>query len=197
MEDMLVKEFAYHIWGESRGSRFPMTNVGNRGEQRFDIAVLRGRVGETKEESESSCKLCTLVEAKYLQRRHRAWEFNANDETRTSLKALRHQLRKFKSHKHYGFDVRLQAHNREVYGLIIASYVATSPSVGPKRASEREAFFDGILQDAEAKGFRYVDHPQPYFDNVYDDVEVALLKGKRYCSLRAGLWRLTLGNGSR
>lgn len=189
MEDMLVKEFAYHIWHESQGSRYPMANVGTKGEQKFDIVVLRGRLGERKKESESSCEVCTLVEAKYLQRRHRAFEGNANDETKTSLKGLRHQLGKFKPDKHYGFPVELQARNRDVYGLVIASYVATGPNGGSKHTSEKEGFFGGVLQDA--KGFRYLDFPYPRFDKIYDDVEVTLLKGKRYCSLRAGLWKLT------
>jgi hypothetical protein len=188
MEDMLVKEFAYHIWHGSQGSRYPMTNVGNKGEQKFDIAVLRGRLREKKKDSESSCKVCTLVEAKYVQRRHRAWEFSANDETRSSLKGLQRQLGEFKSDKQYGFPVQLQARNSDIYGLVIASHVATEPSRGPKRTSEKEDFFGDVLQSA--KEFRYLDFPNARFDKVYDDVEVTLLNGKRYCSLRAGLWKL-------
>ena len=113
MEDMLVKEFAYHIWRQSQGSRYPMTNVGKKGEQKFDIVVLRGKIGDTKEESQSSCEVCALVEAKYLQRRHRAWEGNANDETKGSLDGLRDQLGKFNSDKQYGFKVELQARNND------------------------------------------------------------------------------------
>lgn len=130
MEDMLVKEFAYHIWHESQGNRYPLTNVGNKGEQKFDIVILRGRLGEKKKESESSCEVCTLVEAKYVQRRHRAFEGNANDETMGALKSLGHQLGKFKSGRHYGFPVKLQARKRDVYGLVIASNVASECSGG-------------------------------------------------------------------
>jgi hypothetical protein len=190
MEDMLVKEFAYHVWRESRGSRYPMTNVGNKGEQKFDIVVLRGTLGEKKGESESSCEVCALVEAKYLQRRHRAWEFNANDETRTSLKGLERQLGRFKSNNHYGFPVKLQARTRDVYGLVIASYVSPKPSGAVPHKDEKERFFGDILEDAGRMGFRYLDHPKPYLDKVYDDIEVRLLKGSRYCSLRVGLWKL-------
>jgi len=189
MEDVLVKEFAYHIWRESKGSRYPMTNVGNEQEQKFDIVILRGRLGETKEKSESSCEICSLIEAKYLQRRHRAWEFNANDETRPSLKGLRRQLGEFRSGKHYGFRVKLQARNRDVYGLVMASYVSPRPNGGPKRESEKEGLFKDALNSAS--GFRYHDLPTPRFDRVYDDIKVSLLEGKRYCTLRAGLWKLT------
>ncbi len=188
MEDMLVKEFAYHIWHESHGSRYPMTNVGNKGEQKFDIVVLRGTLGKTKKDSEASCEVCTLVEAKYVQRRHRAWEFNANDETKSSLKGLQRQLGKFKSDNHYGFRVKLQARNSDIYGLVIASHVAIETSRGPSRTSEKERFFGGVLQGA--KDFRYLDLPKARFDKVYDDVDVTLLNGKRYCSLRVGLWKL-------
>lgn len=90
-----------------------MTNVGKKGEQKFDIVVLRGKIGDTKEESQSSCEVCALVEAKYLQRRHRAWEGNANDETKGSLDGLRDQLGKFNSDKQYGFKVELQARNND------------------------------------------------------------------------------------
>lgn len=188
MEDMLVKEFAYHIWRESKGNRYPMTNAGNKGERKFDIVILRGRLGESKKESQLSCEVCTLVEAKYVQRRHRAFEGNANDETKGSLKSLWHQLGKFKSDSQYGFPVKLQARKRDVYGLVIASYVAPERSGGARRISEKERFFDGVKRDA--KGFRYLDFPNPTLDKVYDDVPVTLLKGKRYCSLRVGLWKL-------
>ncbi len=188
MEDMLVKEFAFHIWHESKGSRFPMTNAGNKGEQKFDIVVLRGSLHESKEESKSSCEVCTLVEAKYLQRRHRAFEFNANDETRNSLKGLRRQLGQFNRDTQYGFAVNLQARKRDVYGLVFASFVSPRPNGGMKRGSEKEVFFKGVLD--HAKGFRYIDLPDPRFDKIYDDVPVGLLKAKRYCSLRAGLWKL-------
>ena len=190
MEDMLVKEFAYHIWHESKGNRYPMTNVGKKGEQKFDIVILRGRLGESKKESQSSCEVCTLVEAKYVQRRHKAFEGNANDETKGSLESLRSQLGEFKSDMQFGFRVKLQARNRDIYGLVIASYVATKRCEASTRASEKESFFTGVLQRAKGLGFRYLDFPYPTFDKVYDDVEVTVLKGKRVCSLRVGLWKL-------
>jgi len=190
MEDMLVKEFAHHIWKESGKSRYPMTNVGNKGEQKFDIIVLRGALKEKKGESESSCEVCTLIEAKYLQRRHRAWEFNANDETKASLKELHRQLKKFKQPKHYDFPVSLQARKRDVYGLVIASYVAAERDDQPRGTSEKELFFTDIKNQATGLGFRYLDLPSPDLNKVYDDVEVNLLGGKRYSSLRVGLWKL-------
>jgi len=186
MGDMLVKEFAYRIWLESRGSRFPVTNAANRGEQKFDIVVLRGRLRGTK--GDSNCEVCALIEAKYLQRRHRAWEFNANDETRASLEGLRRQLGKFNSNRHYGFPVKLQARSKQIYGLVIASYVSAVPSTESNGGREKEEFFKHARQ--AAKGFRYLDKPDPLFDRIYDDVEVSLMGGKRYCTLRAGLWRM-------
>ena len=191
MEDLLVKEFAYHIWHESEGNRYPMTNAGNKGEQKFDIVILRGSLGKTKKESQSLCEVCTLVEAKYVQRRHRAFEGNANDETKGSLESLRQQLGKFNADRQYGFQVKLHARKSDVYGLVIASYVATKSSGEAESTGKKERFFKGVKEDAKGLGFRYLDFPYPRFDKVYDDVEVALLKGRRFCSLRMGLWKLT------
>jgi hypothetical protein len=188
MEDMLVKEFAYHIWRQSKGSWYPMTNVGKKDDrQKFDIAILRGTIGDTREESERSCKICGLVEAKYLQRRHRAWEGNANDETKGSLDGLRDQLGKFNSDRQYGFKVELQARNNDIYGLVIASYVSPTPDGIVRHKGDKKEFFGRIQEDAR---FRYLDMPKPYLNKVYDDVRIRLLKGERYCSLRAGLWKL-------
>jgi hypothetical protein len=71
--------------------------------------------------------------------------------------------------------------------LVIASHVSPRPDGTARHRGDKKDFFGRIQEDAR---FRYLDRPRPYLDKVYDDVEVGILKGKRYCSLRVGLWKL-------
>ena len=41
IEDYLVKEFAYHIYKESAGTAFALTNLGNKGGRRIDLCLLK------------------------------------------------------------------------------------------------------------------------------------------------------------
>ena len=180
LEDILVKEFVFHIYDSSGGSRFALTNVGLLGERKIDIAVLSGHL-----DPKSKCTIKALVEARYLRNWHRAWDENAGDETATTLGSLARQIRRFDRAKHGGFDVVLSSRNREIYGLVFASFVS-------KQAADpsKEHFYGEILKSRAAGNFRYYDLDRPYLrDTAYDDVKVEVLGSARFCTLGAGLWR--------
>lgn len=177
MEEFLVKEFIYHIYCDSKGSRFGLTNIGNKKEKKIDIAILSGNL--------ESPTIVGFVEAKYLRNWHRAWPSDASDETSAALKSLADQLGPLKRRAYGNFEVKLASRSKDIYGLVFASYVSKNRDVEPK-----EAFFKGQLEKEAARKFRYHDLRKPYFRPIYDDVKTEVLAGARFCSLRAGLWKL-------
>jgi hypothetical protein len=177
LEDCLLHEFIYHVHQRSNGARLAITNVGNRGQQVIDIAILSGNLdGELQIEA--------LIEGKYFRNRHRAWSNNAADETLPNLRKLWEQLGKVKAN-HGGFPVKLRARSHSIYGLVFASCVVDKEN---EDQNEKESFFKKQIEKA-SQFARYYDLQKPYFDRVYDDVEVNILGGTRLVSLRAGLWR--------
>lgn len=177
MEDYLVKEFIYHIYRESGGNRFALTNTGSKGEQKFDIAILSGYLKKPS--------ITGLIEAKYLRNWHRAWRSDATDETTTVLKSLRKQLGFFSIKQQGNFRVKLASRSKDIYGLVFASYVCAK-----KDRKAKESFFKSQLENPVAQTFRYHDLRKAYFRSVYDDVRITVLGGVRYASLRVGLWKL-------
>lgn len=177
LEDYLVKEFIYHIYRESAGNRFALTNTGSKGEQKFDIAILSGYLEKPS--------IIGFIEAKYLRNWHRAWSSDATDETTTVLKSLAKQLGSFVLQGHGNFPVKLASRSKDIYGLIFASYVCDK-----KDRKAKESFFKSQLGNHMAQTFRYHDLRKAYFRSVYDDVRITILGGVRYASLRVGLWKL-------
>lgn len=181
IEEYLVKEFVYHIHLKSEGNRFALINLGNRGEQKIDICILKGR----SPERDDKAKIVGFIEAKYLRNRHRVWKSSAKDEITTTLKSLKKQLHTFKPMKHAEYPVNLSSKRKSIYGLVFASYVNES-----KDEDDKNRFYKGILEKDIAKKFRYHDLPEPYFRKVYDDVKITVLNTDYHVTMRAGLWRI-------
>lgn len=178
IEDYLVKEFIYHIYRLAEGKIFALPNLGNRGEKKIDICLLKGR-------NVDNSVIYGLIEAKYLRNKHRISDYDATDEIYTSLKGLYEQIGSFKSKKHGGYNVQLLALSKNIYGLVFASYVTKNQKDG----QEKKEFYDRILKKAE-KFFRYHDLNKPYFRFIFDDIHVKTLNTNYYVSLKAGLWKI-------
>ncbi|MFH0809076.1 MAG: hypothetical protein V2A77_01180 [Pseudomonadota bacterium] len=183
LENYLVIEFIHHVHLQSQGTRLAITNVGNRGEQKIDIAILRG-------ELDGQLSIETLVECKYLRNCHRAWpELNACDESRPAIMKLAEQVGRVDEHKptHGGINLRLIGRRNDIYGLVFASFVSTS------KADAQKTVFLRKQRDIACSLLRYHDQDTPRFKMAYEDVKVSVLGGERYVSLGTGLWRLQDG----
>lgn len=178
LEYYLVHEFIGHVFQASGGKLLGKANLGNRGEPKIDIAFVEGASPESE-------KVTILVEAKYLQNAHRTSSIDdAKDEIATTLKDLARQLYKFTRATQGTLPVRLRSVNKEVYGLVFASYTKPTGAQDGK-----EDFYKDIGRKSATYGFRYHDLPTPWLHPVYDDVEVNTLGTRFRVTLRAGLWR--------
>jgi len=86
-------------------------------ERKIDISLLRGKKA-------NSPVIYGLIEVKYLRNKHRISDSDATDEIYLSLKSLHEQIGSFNSASLGGYDVRLSALSKNIYGLVFASYVA-------------------------------------------------------------------------
>jgi hypothetical protein len=180
LEDYLVHEFIACAYRESGGKLLGLSNVGSRGEQKFDIAFIQGS-------SPRSPVIIGLVEAKYLRNAHRLSEIDsAKDEIATTLKDLQRQVRRFDKDKHAGIPVYLRSRNKEVYGLVLVSY--TKP-VDHSQRKDKEEFYKFVKKRAVERRLRFLDYETPELNSVYEDEAVAALGTRYHASLRAGLWR--------
>ena len=177
IEDYLVKEFVYHIYKESGGKVFALTNLGKRGERKIDICLLKG--------NPNNPLIYGMIEAKYLRNKHRLSDNNATDEIYSSLKSLSKQIGPFNGLKHGDYDVKLSAKSKHIYGLVFASYVKKEGDMDRK-----DEFYNKILKKAEKLGFRYHDLKKPYFRHIFEDVSVDVLNTQYCITLKAGLWKL-------
>lgn len=179
IEDYLVKEFVYHIYTESNGEAFALTNLGiKEDKRRIDICLIRNDVKKPI--------IYGMIEVKYLRNRQRLSYGDAKDEICTSLKSLYNQIGPFNKTEYGGFDVQLYAKSKCMYGLVFASFIAEN--YGDKVKKE-EFYNEKILKKAENIGFRYHDLKKPYFRRVFEDEPVNVLSTKYYVTLRAGLWK--------
>ena len=182
LEDYLVKEFIYLICKNSEGQRLALSNVGNKNERKYDIAVLKGSLDKPT--------ITILIEAKYIRNKHRAWNYDAEDEIMTILKSLKSQMGRFESKKHGNFDVRLESRGKHIYGLVIASYAEDSLNDKLISDKSKKVYYNKVLKKAKMLGFRYHDLLKPYFRSIYEDKTVKVLDTFKRTSLRAGLWIL-------
>jgi len=183
LEYYLVHEFIGHVFQASAGRLLGKVNLGGKGEQKFDISFVEGTPASPE-------TIVALVEAKYLGNAHRTDPVDtARDEISTTLKDLRRQLHRFTGTTHAKTPVRLRSLNKEVYGLVFASY--TKP-VGELYA--KNDFYRDVNRRATEYGFRYHDLPTPWLHPVYDDIEVKILGTVYRVTLRAGLWRAGVMN---
>jgi len=180
LEDYLVHEFIGYAYGESGGKLLGLSNLGNRGEQKIDIAFVQGG-------SPASPVIIGLVEAKYLMNAHRFETIDsAKDEVAKTLKDFQWQVRKFEKDLHADMQVHLRSRNSEVYGLVFVSY--TKP-VNQSRHKDKEVFYAYVKKRAGELGFRFLDYETPHLNKVYEDKTVDALGTQYFVSLRTGLWR--------
>lgn len=183
LEDRLTKEFASSIYSESAGALIALSNVGKRGEQKIDLAVLQGDL--SKDINQENPKILAFIEAKYLRNAHKLCMGNAQDELAGALKDLKRQLWCFDKTTQGGFRVKLSGGRKDIYGLVFASYVRPDDKV-----NEEHAFLKRIRRLADNFKFTFNDFPSyPWLQCVYKDEPVSVLKRKFRVSLRVGLWR--------
>jgi hypothetical protein len=183
LEDRLTKEFASSIYSESAGALIALSNVGKRGEQKIDLAVLQGDF--SKDIKRENAAIRAFIEAKYLRNAHKLCLGNAQDELAGSLKDLKRQLWCFDKPEHGGFPVKLSGQRKDIYGLVLASYVRPNDEV-----DKEKAFLKRIRDLAEECGLTFNDFPDyPWLPLVYEGEVVRVLKRKFTVSLRVGLWR--------
>ena len=180
LEDYLVHEFIGYSYKESGGKLLGLSNLGNKNEQKIDIAFVQGSTPE-------SPVITGLVEAKYLRNAHRFSPIDsAKDEVATTLKDFHRQVRRFEKGVHASIPVHLRSRNGELYGLVFVSY--TKP-VAQSRSKDKEEFFSFVKKRAKEKGFRFLDYETPHLNSVYEDLPVKALETQYHVTLRAGLWR--------
>ena len=191
IEDYLVKEFAFHIFRQTRGEWLPLVNVGKSGEQKVDIAILEGDLhgcapGTSGDVTRGKVALRALIEAKYLGNMSRICLGDAWDETAKTLKSLAKQAHPYKKKTHGGFRVRLNRNTRNIYGLVFASFVSF-PAID---SAEEKAFYRDVSEKAQKLRLRYFDLPgKAWLKECYLREPVKALGTTFYVSLRAGLWR--------
>ncbi len=177
IEDFLVKEFVYHVYQKTQGKVFFALNFGSKSprQQEIDICLIRRK---------SPYEIYGMIEAKYISNRQKFpyLASPATDLIKPILKSLKKQVHVFKESSHVGIDVNLLS-KANIYGLVFASYVSEK-----KDKKEKKNFYKKVRDKASLENFRYRDHPKPYFDRIFDDVEVNFLGSTFYTTLRAGLW---------
>ena len=177
LEGYLVDEFIIYSHRKTEGKLLGFTNLGNNGEQRFDIVFI--------EEGTSHPIAVGFVEAKYLRNAHRINDKDdAKDEITGTLDSFHKQLNGKPNYKHGGYEVKLEPPNNVTYGLVFASYAKAVSN-----ESYKEKFYDEIKQKAEKKGLRCHDSTAPVFNTVYEDVKVNSIGRTYSITLRIGLWR--------
>lgn len=178
LEDYLVHEFIGYAYQESGKKLLGLSNLGNRGQRKIDIAFVQGKYPD-------QTVIMGLVEAKYLRNAHRLSNIDsAKDEIATTLEDFKQQLYTFERDNQGGIPVRLRSRNSEVYGLVFVSY--TKPLDEPQG---KEGFYSLVKKKAREKGFRFLDYETPHLNSVYEDVKVDALGRQYNVSLRSGLWR--------
>lgn len=187
LEDYLVKEFASFVLRESEGRRCCESNIGRRGQQKVDLALVRSTTREVE-------SIDALIEAKYLQNRHGRSDHDggANDELRTTLNGLTRQLTPQPVGRHGFHDVRLRARSSLIYGLVFGSYTRKRDEKDGK-----DDFFKLVLKTAVECRLRHHDLERPYLRLAYEDHVVTVLGVDWFVTLSLGLWKLTKTSGRR
>jgi hypothetical protein len=104
---------------------------------------------------------------------------------RLSLKGLSEQLGRFDLGEYAGYRVDLRGHRKDIYGLVLASYVRRKHEDDDQRVFGRR-----VKKCGGQHGLRHWDLPNPQLDLVYANEPVTILGGGFNASLYAGLWRL-------
>jgi hypothetical protein len=132
LEEYLTKEFCSVISLKSNMAILPLTSPGQRADNRkIDMALLEGDLSgaldrQTAKSQRDKLVIRAFIEVKYLRNRHRFEYSDARDENDSTLKNLRKQLGRFDLSEYAGYRVDLRGHRKDIYGLVLASYVRRS-----------------------------------------------------------------------
>ena len=181
LEGYLVHEFIADVYKETSGEILGITNLGNKGEQKYDIAFI-------KNNSIGRREIVGAFEAKYITNAHKLREQeDAIDNIGKTLKSLSKQLKSVITPVHGGYPVVPEAVGDKLYGLVFASCRKASPGNRSK-----SIFFDQqILGRAKKMGFTSYgsNEDEPIFNDVYEDIEVSAVGYRYYLTLKVGLWQ--------
>lgn len=191
LEDYLVHELISYTYKMTGGEILGLTNFGKSGkknhederEQKFDISFVK-KINHEQEE------IVAVMEAKYLRNIHRYNEkWNAKDEITITLNNFSDQLKGSINKTHGDLPVNLSASDSKVYGLMFASFVKEIHGNDSGTESDKDEFYDPILDKAKKRKFVCYNGGDLKFDDVYDNEEVQTIGRKFSVTLKAGLWR--------
>jgi hypothetical protein len=197
LEEFLTKEFCSVILKKSGNSVLPLTGAGNRSDgRRIDLALVQGNLSRAVDTQSmkvvrQKMKVRAFIELKYLRNKHRFGFGNASDEIESTLKDLRKQIGTFRKSSYGDYGVKLRARTKDIYGVVVVSYVRRADLRIDKQASrdDREVFLETILASARKNKLRFYDLTYPRLEAIYIDRPVQVLKARFMISLYAGLWR--------
>jgi hypothetical protein len=191
LEEYLTKEFCSVVFLKSKMTILPLTSPGIRADNRkIDMAFLEGDLSkaldrQTAKNERSKLVIRSFIEVKYLRNRHRFGYSDATDEIHQTLKNLRDQLGTFDLEEYAGYRVDLRGRWKDIYGLILASYVRRR-----HETDKKTAFVRTVNKCGRRHCLTYFDMQYPQLDLAYANEPVTILGGDFNASLYVGLWRL-------
>ena len=179
-EDYLVKEFCHCLFEASNGEYFAITNMGDRGEKKIDICVIKGNDLDNL----NTLRITELIEAKYFRNKHEFRTHLPDDDIGTAMKKLNEQIHFIDKNKNEHGWLQLSPDLHKINGLAFVSYVSSETN-----KEKKEKYFKKVLKEAKEK-INNINHEKLTLEDVFDDIEIRLANKARYVSLRVGLWVL-------
>lgn len=179
-EDYLVKEFCYVLFEKSNGEYFAITNMGDQGENKIDICVIKGEDLDNLD----TLKIIELIEAKYFRNKHEFRTHLGDDDISSPMKELNKQMSVIDKNKNTHGWLKLNPGLRKINGLVFVSYV--SPEINDEN---KEKYYNKVIKKAR-DCLVNVNHEKLSLKSVFDDFKIKLANKNRYVSLRVGLWVL-------
>jgi len=179
-EDYLVKEFCYVLFEKSNGEYFAITNMGDQGENKIDICVIKGEDLDNLD----TLKIIELIEAKYFRNKHEFRTHLGDDDISSPMKELNKQMSVIDKNKNTHGWLKLNPGLRKMNGLVFVSYV--SPEINDEN---KEKYYNKVIKKAR-DCLVNVNHEKLSLKSVFDDFKIKLANKNRYVSLRVGLWVL-------
>ncbi len=198
IEDVLTREFAFHIVATGKGNYFPLMNYGEQGERKYDLCILKRRYNDPLGPLWDPV-ITTFIEAKYISNILKEWDWDKGSKkfyffrqtgTGHTFRKLKSQLRCNKSFEHGGYTVSAEA-NRHSFGLVFVSFVWPKNKrlfVPTKSLFSIKKDYFNYVKDNAAKHFVDVGHGRPKLVTVYNDTDANLLGITMRTSLKMGLW---------
>lgn len=175
IEDLLVKEFCYFIYTESKGKYSAVVNLGSskKKEKKIDICIIT-------RENLNDIEIVEMIEVKYFRNWHRFLPLDAKDNIRTLMKSFNKQIYSVEKEKHGWFKVNSNVN--KVNAIAVASFLSYD-----ENDNNKEVYYTRILNVAKEEFTNNI-ISRFNFQKVYDDTEIIMFNKKIYVTLRAGLW---------